>query len=196
MSKAPLAILSKSNLKGVLMIKYTFTLFLFLLGIIVAQSEPTSVEWKDIELTNVKTGETFTLASFEGKTVFVEPMATWCSNCRRQFSNLMEAKSQLSDVDENYVFVALSIEGNIANESLAQYAEREGFDFTFAVASPDLVRDLVDDFGRSVISPPSTPHFIIRPDGSNTSLETGLESTEELLSQLLAISSETSEPTS
>ncbi|KPK07150.1 MAG: hypothetical protein AMJ56_13680, partial [Anaerolineae bacterium SG8_19] len=39
--------------------------------------------WQQLTLTNARTGETFTLADFGGQTVFVEPMATWCSNCRR-----------------------------------------------------------------------------------------------------------------
>ena len=34
---------------------------------------------------DARTGQTFTLADLQGKTVYVEPMATWCTNCRQQF---------------------------------------------------------------------------------------------------------------
>lgn len=179
---------------------YRFTLIILCFSLIMslAQEEVASEEtWQNIGLVNVKTAESFTLADFKGKAVFVEPMATWCSNCRRQLNNLMAAKAQLntSEIDEEneYVFVALSIEGNLANERLAQYAQKEGFEFTFAVASEELIRELVATFGRSVTNPPITPHFIIKPDGTYTGLETGLESTEELVSQLVAARAQNSE---
>ena len=41
------------------------------------------------------TDQTFTLADFAGKTVYVEPMATWCTNCRQQLGNVTEAKAEL-----------------------------------------------------------------------------------------------------
>lgn len=138
--------------------------------------------WYTAELTNVSTGETFTLADFQGQTVFVESMATWCTNCRRQLQNVRAARESAGSSD--YVFVALSLETNLSNGELAAYMEREGFDWTFAVMSADMLRAFVDQFGRSISSAPSTPHFIIRPDGSFTDLVTGIESADQLLAQL------------
>ncbi|CAN5811410.1 hypothetical protein BH24DEI2_BH24DEI2_15340 [soil metagenome] len=152
---------------------------LLTLGLAFAQSERPA--WQNLELTDVATGETFTLGGFEGKTVYVEPMATWCSNCRKQLGNVAAVKP---DAGDEVVFVALSVEGNLPDETLAQYAVKEGFDFTFAVATPELIQALVAEFGRPITSPPSTPHFIIRPDGSTTELKTGFETPEELLAQL------------
>lgn len=145
-----------------------------------AQDKPA---WQTIELTNAATLETFTFADFEGKTVFVEPMATWCSNCRTQLKNVQEASLQ---TDDSVVYIALSVEGNLANEKLAEYAEREGFPFIFAVASTELLQALVEDFGRTVTNPPATPHFIINADGSFGELVTGRESAEQLLEQIMA----------
>jgi hypothetical protein len=34
-------------------------------------------EWYNLPLTNARTGATFKLADFAGKTVFVKPMAIW-----------------------------------------------------------------------------------------------------------------------
>jgi thiol-disulfide isomerase/thioredoxin len=139
--------------------------------------------WQTIALTNATTGEPFALADFAGKTVFVEPMATWCSNCRSQLGNVREARNQFGD---EVVFVALSLETTISNEELAAYQSNEGFDWTFAVMSPELLQSLADTFGRSITSAPSTPHFIIRPDGSYTELVTGIDTPDVLVQQIQA----------
>ena len=162
----------------VMLLALAFTVSLAQTG---GQTGETRPAWQSLELTDARTGETFTLGGFEGKTVFVEPMATWCTNCRRQLGNVNAAKQE---VGEDVEFIALSIEGNLSNEALAAYAEKEGFDLRFAVITPELLRALVDTFGRVITSPPSTPHFIIRPDGSTTELATGLESPADLLAQL------------
>ena len=139
--------------------------------------------WMTSELTNVRTGETFTLADFAGKTVFVEPMATWCTNCRQQLGNVAEARAQLAD-NEDVVFVSLSVETTISNDDLANYTNDTGFDWTFAVVTPEVLVSLADTFGQSVTNPPSTPHFIIRADGSTTDLTTGFEGPTELLQSI------------
>ncbi len=150
---------------------------------------PDNVEWADwqlIELTNAVTGETFTLADFYGQTVFVEPMATWCTNCRSQLRNVRDAIEQLeADGMEDIVFIALSVETNLSDEDLADYAATQGFDWTFAVMPPDMLRALVDEFGRTISNPPSTPHFIIRPDATFTDVVTGIESSSEIIEQLM-----------
>lgn len=139
--------------------------------------------WQTLPLVNARTGETFTFASFAGRTVFVEPMATWCTNCRQQLGNVRSAREQLSD---EVVFVALSVETNISAADLAEYADDNGFDWYFAVLTPELLAELVTTFGRTVSNPPSTPHFVIRADGSATSLATGIKSAEQIVAQLQA----------
>lgn len=138
--------------------------------------------WYTATLTDVRTDETFSLADFQGQAVFVETMATWCSNCRRQLQNVRTARD--STEGGRYVFVALSLETNLSDGELADYTDNEGFDWTFAVMSADMLRAFVDQFGRSVSTAPSTPHFIIRPDGSFTDLVTGIESADQLTAQL------------
>lgn len=142
--------------------------------------------WQTIELTDARTGEAFTLASFSGKTVFVEPMATWCTNCRQQLGNVREARSQFGD---DVVFIGLSLETNLASADLAQYQSDQGFDWTFAVMTPEMLQSLTDTFGRSITSAPSTPHFVIRPDGSYTDLVTGIDSPDQIVQQIQAASS-------
>ncbi len=141
-------------------------------------------DWQSYELVNAKTGETFTLGGFEDKIVFVEPMATWCSNCRAQLKNVAKAQAENA---EDVVFVALSLEGNIANEKLAAYAEKEGFEMIFAKTSQKLLQDLINLYGRGVSSPPSTPHFIISPDGTTSEMKLGREPADELLAKIDAV---------
>lgn len=138
--------------------------------------------WQTIALTDVRTGQAFTLGDFAGKTVFVETMATWCSNCRQLLGNVADARSQMAG--EDVVFVALSVETNISDAALADYTEQTGFDWTFAVASPEMLQELAAAFGQSITNPPSTPHFVIRPDGSTTDLATGIKSPDAIISEL------------
>lgn len=141
-------------------------------------------EWQNIELVDAVTGEKFSLADYEGKAVYVETMATWCTNCRRQLANVTAAIAKVTN--EPYVFVALSVETNLKPEDLKAYQERTGYPLRFAVASEALLRQLVDQFGRTILNPPSTPAFIIRPDGSFTSLTMGFKTPERVLEELSA----------
>jgi thiol-disulfide isomerase/thioredoxin len=137
--------------------------------------------WQTLPITDVATGETFTLGDFQGKTVFVEPMATWCSNCRTQQGNVIQAKTQVGD---DVVFIGLGLETTLPDEDLARYAKGNSFDWTYAVMSEELLSGLADEFGRSITSAPSTPHFIIRADGSFTELSTGIDSPTELVTKI------------
>ena len=127
------------------------------------------------------TGETFTLAELEG-TVYVEPMATWCSNCRTQLGNVQAAQAQVGEGD--VTFVALSVETTLEPAALAEYADEQGFDFTFAVMTPELLRALAAEFGQSVANPPATPHFVVYPDGTWGDLMTGFSPPDAVLSAL------------
>lgn len=141
--------------------------------------------WASLPLTNARTGETFTLADFAGKTVFVEPMATWCSSCRAQQNSVAQAMSGLSS--EDFVFISLSVEGSfVTNGDLASYADRNGFPQIFVVASDDVVNALVDHFGRGITNPPSTPHFILSPSGAVSGLSTGRHSPDAITAQVTA----------
>lgn len=138
--------------------------------------------WMTLPLTNARTGETMTLADLKGKTVFVETMATWCPNCRTQLGNVKAAAAANSNPD--VVFVAISVETDLAPEQLAQYADSNGFDWFFAVSSPELLVELVNAFGQTIANPPATPHFVIKADGTVGQLVTGFENSDQILAGL------------
>ncbi|MCU0475588.1 MAG: TlpA family protein disulfide reductase [Anaerolineae bacterium] len=141
--------------------------------------------WLTTELTDARTGATFRLSDFAGKTVFVESMATWCSNCRAQMRNVREAIARLDP--EQYVFIGLSVETNITSADLAAYADRQEFAWTFAVLSPEALITFSEAFGRSFTNPPATPHFVVKPDGTTDGLVAGtIHSVDALVAELTA----------
>ena len=144
-----------------------------------AQDTAQGTSWKTLPLTDARTGETFTLGGFSGETVYVEPMATWCSNCRQQLGNVRDAAAKLTGND--VTFIALSVETTLKADALARYAEEQGFNFKFAVMTPELLRALAAAFGQTVTVPPSTPHFIIHSDGTPSDLLTGFSSPDAIL---------------
>lgn len=136
-----------------------------------------------VELTDVRSGRTFTLGELaeESGPVLLEPMAVWCSNCRAQQHEVVEAHRA-----GDFTSVSLDVDLSESAADLAAYAAREGFDWHFAMADADLYRALQDRFGVAVTNPPSTPLIIIGPDGSFRPLEfgRGTRSAEELLTEL------------
>lgn len=134
------------------------------------------------ELTDVRSGETFTLAELAAeKPVLVETMAIWCTTCLSQQREVVQAH-ELADFHS----VGLDVDPNEDAAELAEYAEREGFDWRFAVADAELVGLLTDAYGFGVTNPPSTPTFVVTTDGIRA-LEFGrVRSAEELVAELRA----------
>jgi cytochrome oxidase Cu insertion factor (SCO1/SenC/PrrC family) len=141
--------------------------------------------WQTLPLVDARTGQSFTLADFAGKTVYVEPMATWCTNCQGQMSVIRDQVRGQVDSDR-VVFVGLSVETNLTPEALATYSATHGFDWTFAVMTPELLQELATQFGRTVTNPPAIPHFVISPDGTFSALNTGFHTADQLLAILTA----------
>jgi len=148
-------------------------------------AEYTAQPWATLELTNARTGETFTMSDFAGKTVYVHSMATWCGNCRASQSSLRDNVVPEVSTDD-VVFVSLSVETSISADDLASYANNNSFDWVFAVMTPEMLAALSQQFGRSVTTPPAQPHFIIRPDGATTDLLTGNPSPSSVIDSLQA----------
>lgn len=143
--------------------------------------------WTQMELTDVGTGETFTLADFAGRTVLVHPMATWCTRCLANQRTIRA--SVVPELDnERFVIVSLSVEPFEDRESLAQYAINNNFDWVFAVVSNEILGELITTFGSTVANPPAQPHLIIYPNGTSDGLITGGIDPFELLPQLETIS--------
>jgi thiol-disulfide isomerase/thioredoxin len=135
------------------------------------------------ELVDVRTGETFTLGELVAeKPVLVEAMAIWCTTCLAQQREVVDAHGSA-----DFHSVGIDVDPNERAEDLAEYAEREGFDWRFAMADPQLVQLLTERYGFGVTNPPSTPSFVISADGGVRALEFGrVRSADELIAELAA----------
>ena len=115
-----------------------------------------------IALTDVRSGVEFSIGLLAAeKPLLLEPMAIWCSNCRAQQREVVAAHG-LADFHS----VSLDIDPAELPGDLAAYAEREGFDWRFAMAEADLVRSLRERFGSGAIFPTAMPKILFRVDGS------------------------------
>jgi thiol-disulfide isomerase/thioredoxin len=133
------------------------------------------------ELVDVRTGATFTLGELAAeKPVLVEAMAIWCTTCLAQQREVVDAHGSA-----DFHSVGIDVDPNERAEDLAEYAEREGFDWRFAMADPQLVQLLTKRYGFGVTNPPSTPTFVVAADGGIRALEFGrVRSADELVAEL------------
>ncbi len=132
------------------------------------------------QLTDVRSGETFTLGELAAdEPVLVETMAIWCVTCLRQQRDVVRAHAVA-----DFHSVGINVDPNENAEDLAEYADREGFDWRFVMADAEFVQLLTDLYGFGVTNPPSTPTFIVS-EGSIRALEFGrVRSAEELVAEL------------
>ena len=143
-----------------------------------APSTDPAAAWRTTPLTDVRTGETFTVDDLRGTLVAIEPMAIWCSNCRIQQTEAVAAIVAVASDD--LIYIGLDVDPNEHAADLAAYSVEQGFAWPFAVASKEVSRSLAAEFGDQVLSPPSTPLILIGPDGKVIERHFGIRSAGEL----------------
>ena len=135
--------------------------------------------WFSVALTNAATGESFTIQDFKGKVVLVETMAMWCPTCLRQQKEVMALHDQLGERDD-FVSVGIDIDLNENIADLKDYTAKNGFDWTYAVATADVAREIGNLYGQQFLNPPSAPMFIIDRHGEVHPLPFGVKSAADL----------------
>ncbi|MBA3531077.1 MAG: hypothetical protein H0T73_04050 [Ardenticatenales bacterium] len=131
------------------------------------------------ELKDVRTEESFRISELTGagNYVLVETMAVWCTTCLRQQRQIQAFEE---DGPEDVVSVALDIDINETTELLISHTERNGFDWLYAIAPPDLSRAIGEDFGQQFLNPPNAPMLLVRPDNSIVPLPFGVKEAADL----------------
>ena len=134
--------------------------------------------WATATLTDVSTGRTFTIADFAGRTVFVEAMAIWCTNCRAQQGRFTDALARVGA--DRVAYVVLTVDPSETADDLASYKAERGFVGTYAVAGRDVSAALKDEFGANVLNASTVPLIRISPAGEIT-FATGGESVDSII---------------
>ncbi|MFB6294823.1 MAG: TlpA family protein disulfide reductase [Candidatus Nanohaloarchaea archaeon] len=149
-----------------------------------ARNNPSSSEdsgagnWTTIELTDVRSGETFTVAEFD-QPVLVETFAVWCPTCTRQQEEVKKLHEQVGD---DIVSVSLNTDPNEDAQKVRRHIQQNGFDWRYAVAPPELTQALVDQFGPSILNAPLAPMIVVCPNGTTERLPNGVKPASELQS--------------
>nr|EGQ39988.1 MAG: thioredoxin [Candidatus Nanosalinarum sp. J07AB56] len=133
--------------------------------------------WSSVEMTDVNSGETYTVSDLD-KPVVVEPFAAWCSTCLRQQKEMAEVQDS-ADVS----FVSLNVDRNEGSEKVRRHAERNDFDWRYSVVSASVLRSLQSQFGPSVVIPPRAPKVVLCDEGT-TRLSNGVKSGEKVLEEV------------
>jgi len=136
-------------------------------------------DWFDIELTDVQTGDTFTMNDYAGKVVLLETMAIWCPNCIVQATQVQKLHETLGN-PEDLISVSLDVDSHEDEASLKEYASSYGLDWHFAVAPLLVARALGNLYSAEYLNPPLSPMLIIDRDGNVHQLEYGLKDAETL----------------
>ncbi|HSD82561.1 MAG TPA: TlpA disulfide reductase family protein [Anaerolineae bacterium] len=140
-----------------------------------------SPAWLATSLTDVNTGQAFKLTDFKGQVVLVEGMAAWCTNCLQQQRELAKLHEKLGD---QALSVAIDIDLQEDAALLKKHAETNGFNWRFAVATPELAKTLSDQFGSQFLNPTSVPMFLLDKEGGVHLLDFGQKSVDYLTQQI------------
>ncbi len=141
-------------------------------------------EWLDLPLVNARTGEPFRLSEFKGKAVILESMAVWCPSCTQQQKHIGLA---MADLGEDVIAISLDTDLAESPEILSLHAQVEGFDWVFAVSSPEMNAALLVDYGPSILTAPSTPILIIAPEGTPSGPHLGITPGPDLVAMVQAL---------
>ncbi len=135
--------------------------------------------WFGATLTNVSSGENFTISDFKGKVILVETLAMWCPSCKRQQIQV-KALHEALGMDQDLVSIGLDIDPNENAADLKAYTEANGFDWIYAVAPAEVAREIGALYGDQFLNPPSTPILVIDRHGEAHPMPFGVKSAEDL----------------
>ena len=136
-------------------------------------------DWYAISLTDVRTGQPFTIADFSGKVVLIETMAQWCPNCLFQQGETRKMRQQLSNPPD-LILVSLDVDSKEDAASLKDYTDQYGFDWRSAVAPLLVARALGNLYSAEYLNPPLDPMLLIDRHGVAHQLAYGLKQADDL----------------
>ena len=136
-------------------------------------------DWFSMEMTDVQTGETFSMNDYAGKVVILETMAIWCPSCVIQATQVGKLHEALGN-PKDLISVTLDVDSHEDEAVLKEYASSYRFDWHFAVAPLLVERALGNLYSAEYLNPPLSPMLIIDRQGYVHQLEYGIKDTETL----------------
>ena len=95
--------------------------------------------------------------------------------------------TELQGIDSDVVVIGVDADPNEEAQQVIDHVEENGFEGRYVVAPQELTDALVDEFGPSILSPPTSPVVLISADQSSARLlPRGLKSLEDLQAELEA----------
>ena len=140
-------------------------------------------DWFNIPLTDVRTGQTFTINDFAGKVVLIQTMVQWCSNCAYQQREVTLTRTMLGQRDD-LISISLDVDLNEDAVSLKKYVDHFGFDWYFAVAPLEVTRALGNLYSAEYLNAPLEPMLIIDRSGNVYGLPYGFKDADALSNTL------------
>ena len=148
------------------------------------QPEASFPMWYSTQITDVNTGRVFTVEENLGKVILVETLATWCSNCFKQQTEVAKFHELLGERDD-FLSLGIDIDPNEDIPLLTGYVRKNGFDWNYVVANGEMIDEISSLYGPQFLNPPSTPMLIIDRKGNAHTLDFGIKTAEELLNNVL-----------
>lgn len=137
-------------------------------------------EWFSVEMTDVLTGETFTINDYAGNVILLETMAVWCPNCIFQQHEVTKLHDSLGYPDD-FISISLDTDLNEDEKILKAYVEEWEFDWHFAISPRQVTHDLGNLYSAQYVNPPLAPMMIIDRDGTIEHLPYGIKDVDTLL---------------
>jgi Redoxin len=136
-------------------------------------------DWFKIAMTDVRTGQTFTMNDFAGKVVLIETIAQWCPNCLFQQGETRNMRRQLGN-PEDLIVISLDVDVHEDEASLKKYAADVGYDWRFAVAPLEVARAFGNLYSAEYLNPPLDPMLLIDRQGNVYQLSYGIKRADTL----------------
>jgi thiol-disulfide isomerase/thioredoxin len=137
--------------------------------------------WKEIELFDVLSSETFKVNDFAGKPILVESFAVWCPTCTKQQRIFKEFIEQDTT---GVIHVSLDTDPNEDKQQVINHALSNGFDWYYSISPIELTQKLIDIYGIGIVNAPSVPVILVCEDLSEKLLQSGLKSVDELKEEI------------
>ena len=137
--------------------------------------------WKNIELTDVKTGKKFRISDFKGTPVLLESFAVWCPTCKKQQDEIAKLHEKLGD---SVVSVSVDTDPEEDKSRVLQHIERYDYNWRFALDKNGFAQSLVAKFGVNVVNAPSAPVVLIDANQKARLLKFGVKSAQALEKEL------------